>query len=160
MEDFIKKATDLLTQAGGKIIVALLAFIVGKIIIGKVLKLLEKGKGLGKTDPTVRSFTLNFAKVLLYVILIVTIVGILGIPMSSIVAVLASAGVAVGLALQGALGNLVGGSSNSSNNSSPLGSLLGGLTGSSNSNSNNNSSLIGSLLGNLVGKKEGGGEEE
>ena len=109
MEDFIKKATDLLTQAGGKIIVALLAFIVGKIIIGKVLKLLEKGKGLGKTDPTVRSFTLNFAKVLLYVILIVTIVGILGIPMSSVVAVLASAGVAVGLALQGALGNLAGG---------------------------------------------------
>ena len=48
-------------------------------------------------------------KILLYVILIISVIEILGIPMSSVVAVLASCGLALGLALQGALGNLAGG---------------------------------------------------
>ena len=109
MSEFLKKAIDLLTQAGGKILLAVVVFIVGKLIIGKILQIISKSRGLKKTDPTVRSFSSNFVKVLLYIILFASIVGILGIPMSTIAAVIASAGVAVGLALQGALGNLAGG---------------------------------------------------
>ncbi|MGN0986682.1 MAG: mechanosensitive ion channel family protein, partial [Otoolea sp.] len=45
----------------------------------------------------------------LYVLLVISIISILGVPMASVIAVLASAGVAVGLALQGALSNLAGG---------------------------------------------------
>ena len=64
---------------------------------------------ISKVDPTAASFFKNAVKIGLYVILVVSIIGILGVPMASVVAVIASCGVAVGLALQGALGNLAGG---------------------------------------------------
>ena len=109
MQEFFNKAVDLCTQAGGKVILALVVFIVGRIIIGKIMKLISKGKMISKVDPTAASFFKNAVKIGLYVILVVSIIGILGVPMASVVAVIASCGVAVGLALQGALGNLAGG---------------------------------------------------
>ncbi|MBQ7702779.1 MAG: mechanosensitive ion channel family protein, partial [Firmicutes bacterium] len=48
-------------------------------------------------------------QIILYAILIISIIEILGVPMSSVIAVLASCGLAVGLALQGALSNVAGG---------------------------------------------------
>ena len=109
MQEFFNKAVDLCTQAGGKVILAIVVFIVGRIIIGKIMKLISKGKMISKVDPTAASFFKNAVKIGLYVILVVSIIGILGVPMASVVAVIASCGVAVGLALQGALGNLAGG---------------------------------------------------
>ena len=109
MQEFFNKAVDLCTQAGGKVILALVVFIVGRIIIGKIMKLISKGKMISKVDPTAASFFKNAVKIGLYVILVVSIIGILGVPMASVVAVIASCGVAVGLALQGALSNLAGG---------------------------------------------------
>ncbi len=109
MEGFLNKAIELLTTAGGKILFALLAYIIGKAVVKKIVSIFEKGKALDKLDPTTKSFLLNFIKVLLYVVLVVSIIGILGIPMASIVTVLATAGIAVGAALQGSLGNLAGG---------------------------------------------------
>lgn len=109
MQEFTAKAIDILTQAGSKIVLALIVFIIGRIIIGRVLSIVSKSKAVQKLDPSVRSFVNSFAKILLYVILIVSIISILGVPMASVIAVLASAGVAVGLALQGALSNLAGG---------------------------------------------------
>ena len=109
MQSFISSAAQICTETGGKIILALLVFIVGRIIIHKILKLVQKLKGIDKLDPTVRSFALNFVHILLYVILIISIISILGVPMASVITVLASAGIAVGMALQGALSNLAGG---------------------------------------------------
>ncbi|MDD5944424.1 MAG: mechanosensitive ion channel [Clostridia bacterium] len=98
-----------LASAGGKILFALIVFIIGKLLIKMVLNMLSKNKFFNKADGAVKTFTLSFVKIGLYVILVISIIGILGVPMASIVAVLASAGVAVGLALQGALSNLAGG---------------------------------------------------
>ena len=109
MEQFIKNGIDFISTYGGKIVLAILVFIIGYFVI----KLLNKaaGKAIDKTslDQTVRQLTKKAVKVLLYVILIISVIEILGIPMSSVVAVLASCGLALGLALQGALGNLAGG---------------------------------------------------
>ena len=44
MQEFFNKAVDLCTQAGGKVILAIVVFIVGRIIIGKIMKLISKGK--------------------------------------------------------------------------------------------------------------------
>ena len=60
-------------------------------------------------DEVLKNILKKLAKFLLYVILIIAVVDILGVSMSSVVAVLASCGLAVGLALQGALSNLAGG---------------------------------------------------
>ncbi len=109
MQEFTTKAVEILTTAGSKIVLAVIVFIIGRIIIGRLLSMISKSKAMAKMDPSVKSFANNFIKILLYVILIISIISILGVPMASVIAVLASAGVAVGLALQGALSNLAGG---------------------------------------------------
>ena len=109
MENFLKVLTEVCTTYGLKVLGAVLVWIIGKIIIGKLMKGVEKLPYIVKQDPTVALFICNFVKVLLYVILVIAMVSILGIPMASVIAVLASAGVAVGMALQGSLSNLAGG---------------------------------------------------
>ena len=99
----------LLVPLVGKLAFALVVWLVGKWAVGKIVGLLEKSKGFARLEGTVRTFALSFVKIGLYVLLGISIIGILGVETSSIVAVLASAGVTVGLALQGALSNLAGG---------------------------------------------------
>jgi small conductance mechanosensitive channel len=60
-------------------------------------------------DATLHSFLSNLVSVVLYFFLIMAIVGILGINTSSLVALLASAGLAVGMSLGGTLQNFAGG---------------------------------------------------
>ncbi len=104
-----EKLIDLATAVGGKIILALLIFIIGRIVIGKILRMLDKIKATEKLDPAVRSFLRNFFKIALYVVLVISIISVLGVPMASVITVLATCGLAVGMALQGALSNLAGG---------------------------------------------------
>ena len=109
MEEFGRQVLSIITTAGSKILLAVLVYLVGRWIITKIVEACEKIKGFQSLDPTVHTFAVNFIKVALHVVLIVSIIGILGVPMASVIAVLASAGMAVGLALQGALSNLAGG---------------------------------------------------
>ena len=100
---------DLISGAIGSIILALLAFIIGRIIINKIVGIVSRLKALEKMDSTARTFILSFIRIGLLVLLAISVIGILGVPMASIIAVLASASVTVGLAMQGALSNLAGG---------------------------------------------------
>jgi len=109
MEELSKQLVTLCTTVGKNIVLALLVFIIGKMIINKLLESAKKMPWLDKMDQSVRTFMLNMIKVVLYVVLVISIINILGVPMASVVAVLASAGLAVGMALQGALSNLAGG---------------------------------------------------
>ena len=103
------KLVDICSAVGVKIILALLIFIIGRIVIGKILKVFDKIKAFEKIDAAVRSFLMNFIKIALYVILVISIISVLGVPMASVITVLATCGLALGMALQGALGNLAGG---------------------------------------------------
>ncbi|MBQ1741686.1 MAG: mechanosensitive ion channel, partial [Oscillospiraceae bacterium] len=109
MEQLTKNAIDFVSTYGGKIILAILVFIIGRLVMNALNK--AAGKAIDKTslDSTVKQVTKNAVKVLLYVILVISVIEILGVSMSSVIAVLASCGLAVGLALQGALSNLAGG---------------------------------------------------
>ena len=100
---------DVLISALSKIILALAVWIIGKAVVGKILKALENVKAIQTREETLKRYLLNGAKWVLYAILIISIIGILGIPMASVVAVLASAGLAVGMAMQGSLANVAGG---------------------------------------------------
>ena len=97
------------TSIVGKVLLALVVWFVGKFAIKKILGLLDKIKGLDKIEPNTRTFINSAVKWLLYVILIVSIVSILGVPMASVITVLGTAGAAVALSLQGSLANLAGG---------------------------------------------------
>ena len=101
----LSKATDL----AGKLVAAVLVMIIGRILVRWIIKLIKKSKFAQKTDATVMRVLTNFISAGLYVVLIVSVIGILGVPMASVIAIIASAGVAIGLALQGALSNLAGG---------------------------------------------------
>lgn len=92
-----------------KIIFALIVYFVGRAIIKRFVKALGKGKLFAKAEGTVKTFTISIVKITLNVVLIISIITILGVPMASVITVLASAGVAIGMALQGALSNLAGG---------------------------------------------------
>ena len=103
------KIRDMLAGAGGSIALAIVISIAGLILIKYLMKLLDRVKSFDKLDPTVTRFVKSFVKWLLYIMLIIGVINILGVPMAQVIAVLASAGVAIGLALQGALSNLAGG---------------------------------------------------
>lgn len=109
MENLINSLISLATTVAGKIVGAILVFIVGKFIIKAVMKTIKKSKFTEKADATVSHFLQNFINIALNILMVVIIIGILGVPMASVVTVIASAGVAVGLALQGSLSNLAGG---------------------------------------------------
>ena len=109
MEEFLKTATELLTTYGGKIVLAIVVLIIGSLLIKMLNKMAGRALEKTKLDPTIQSIVKSAVKILLYVILIVAVIDILGISMSSVIAVIASCGLAVGLALQGALSNLAGG---------------------------------------------------
>ena len=109
MDVLMGKLIDFCTSAGVKILLALLIYIVGKIIINKLLKLIDKIQAKSQMEPTARSYIRNIIKAVLYVILVVAMIGELGGPMAPVITVIASAGVAVGMALQGSLSNLAGG---------------------------------------------------
>lgn len=94
---------------GLKIVLAFVIYIVGSKLIKFLRKLLQRFLDRGNVDEGVKQFLDSFAKVILYFFLIVLICGWFGISTASIVALLGSAGLAVGLALQGSLSNFAGG---------------------------------------------------
>ncbi len=98
-----------LLNLGKTLLFALLVFLIGRKVIGLLLKLLERWMKKGNVEASVHEFVLSLSRVLLYVFLIFIVAGILGVGTSSIVAILGSAGLAIGLALQGSLSNFAGG---------------------------------------------------
>ncbi len=96
-------------MAAGKIILALLFLYVGFKIIKLVIKKIKKGKGFASLDPGMQTFLGSGISIILKILLIILVIGYLGIPTASLIAVLGSAGVAIGLALQGSLSNVSGG---------------------------------------------------
>ncbi|MBE6549672.1 MAG: mechanosensitive ion channel [Ruminococcaceae bacterium] len=92
----------------GRLIISAIIFVIGMIFIKLVKKILT-GKRFEKVDRTAMSFISNFIKIALYIVLIVIIVSIMGVPMASVITVFATAGAAIALAVQGSLSNLMGG---------------------------------------------------
>lgn len=104
-----EKYIDMLVNYGERLIFALLILIIGRIIIKLVMRGLKKHSEKKKFDPTARSFIMSVVSALLNILLILTIASTLGIKMTSFIAIIGAAGLAVGLALQGSLSNFAGG---------------------------------------------------
>ncbi len=94
---------------GLKLLAAVVVLILGRWVIKLVKKWMANGLMSRHGDATLHSFLSNLVSVVLYFFLIMAIVGILGINTSSLVALLASAGLAVGMSLGGTLQNFAGG---------------------------------------------------
>jgi len=105
----LNKATEMAVTYGPKLIAAILVWIVGGWVIKGLVKGIAKLMDKGNTDPTLKPFIKGIAEMLLKVMLIITALGMLGIEMTSFIAILGAAGLAVGMALSGTLQNFAGG---------------------------------------------------
>ena len=94
---------------GIKLLIAIVVLIIGRWLIKLAKKWMANGLMSRKGDPTLHKFLSNLLSVILNFVLIILIISILGVNTSSLVALLASAGLAVGMALSGTLQNFAGG---------------------------------------------------
>ncbi|MBR5535313.1 MAG: mechanosensitive ion channel [Clostridia bacterium] len=108
-EQFLTTLAELGVTLGGKIIAALLILGIGLKLSGFLVKLIVKSRPFEKIDITAQTFLKSIIAISLKAIVFVTAIGVLGVPLTSVITVVASCGVAVGLALQGGLSNLAGG---------------------------------------------------
>jgi small conductance mechanosensitive channel len=84
-------------------------FLIGRLVISLVNKLVRRMLDKRVIELSVKTFLSSAINVLLIILLIVSIIGALGVETTSFAALLASAGIAVGMALSGNLSNFAGG---------------------------------------------------
>ncbi|MBQ4356015.1 MAG: mechanosensitive ion channel family protein [Bacteroidales bacterium] len=101
--------TDVLFQNIPKILVALLVLWIGWKLVKWVKTLLQKVFARRNLDQSLQSFLCSIIDAVLKTLLIITVAGMIGIQMTSFIAILGAAGLAVGMALQGTLQNFAGG---------------------------------------------------
>lgn len=91
------------------LLLAIIVFVVGFFLNKIILNIFAKGAEHSKLDQTVNKFLSSVIKIVVTAIVIIVVLSILGIPMTSIITVLGTMGVAVGLALKDSLSNVAGG---------------------------------------------------
>ena len=91
------------------VVMAILTLIIGLSLIKVFNRLLTKQVEKSKMDESLKPFILSVFSVVMKILLIIVVIGILGIPTASFVAVIGAGSLAIGLAFQGALSNLAGG---------------------------------------------------
>lgn len=91
------------------VIYAVVIFLIGVVCVKVVLKLMLKFMKKANVDRTIYGFMRSLVSILLYTLVGVITLTVLKVPMTSIVAVIGAAGLAIGLALQNSLANLAGG---------------------------------------------------
>lgn len=109
MEKTLQIILNKCITVGFKLLIMLLILIIGYALIKFLLRVLGKSKGFSKLEKSVQTFILSFVNIACKVILFITILSYIGIPMTSMLALLGSCGIALGLALQGGLSNIAGG---------------------------------------------------
>lgn len=100
---------DIIVTYGPKLIGAIITLIIGWWIIKIIHKTLRKTFEKRAMEPSLRGFLNSMIGILLKVLLLVSVAGMMGVEMTSFIAILGAAGLAVGLALSGTLQNFAGG---------------------------------------------------
>ncbi|TVQ89510.1 MAG: mechanosensitive ion channel family protein [Bacteroidetes bacterium] len=109
MENLQENFVEFLVDYGPKVLGAIVVLIIGLWIIGRISKLLKKSFDRREMDASLRSFLVSMIGVLLKVLLVISVMSMVGIAVTSFIAILGAAGLAVGLALSGTLQNFAGG---------------------------------------------------
>ena len=94
---------------GLKVLAALAIYIIGAWIIKRITKLVAKGLERKKSDAALASFVRSLVSITLWVLLIIITIGALGVNTTSLAALLAAGGMAIGMALSGTVQNFAGG---------------------------------------------------
>ena len=109
IEKFIQELPQKAWDLGTRVLLAAVVFFVGVQLIKLIRSIVKKSLQHANADIGVSQFLDSFIKGALYLVLVMFVATGFGVDATSIIALIGSAGVAVGLALQGSLSNLAGG---------------------------------------------------
>lgn len=97
------------TTYGLRLVMGIIVLLIGLMIIKRVVRFSDKRMEARNVDSSLRPFLRSLIGALLKVMLFISVLSMIGIAMTSFIAVLGAAGLAIGLALQGSLANFAGG---------------------------------------------------
>jgi len=109
MNNLLDEFNNIIYTYGPKLLGAIVVLIIGNYIIKLILNSFSKMLDKKKTDSSLKPFLLSLVRILLKTMLVISVLGMLGVQMTSFIAVLGAAGLAVGMALSGTLQNFAGG---------------------------------------------------
>ena len=107
--ELLQGTASAVAKFGLKLLLALAIYVVGAWLIRKTKKIIARAFAKKQSDSTLSSFIQSMVTALLWVVLILAMVGTLGINITSIAALLAAGGMAVGMAMSGTVQNFAGG---------------------------------------------------
>ncbi len=107
--DLFESSKEYIVTYGGQLVLAILTLIIGFWVIGKFTKALKKAFQLKHIDETLQPFLIGMLNYTLKTLLVISVMTMVGIQMTSFIAILGAAGLAVGMALSGTLQNFAGG---------------------------------------------------
>jgi len=108
-EEILRKLTEIAVEYGPKLLGALAVLIIGGWIIKLLMRGLKKMMQRTKMDDSLKPFLLSLTKAVFRALLFISVLGMVGIEMTSFIAILGAAGLAIGMALSGTLQNFAGG---------------------------------------------------
>ncbi len=109
IQAYIDQAVALVMAYGPKLLLAILTLFFGLYIIKAVTKTAKRVMKKREMDESLRPFFSSLINVTLKTLLIISVMGMIGIEMTSFIAILGAAGLAIGMALSGTLQNFAGG---------------------------------------------------
>lgn len=92
-----------------KVVAALLIYFIGRWIVRRIVRLLDKAMERRNVDTSLRSFLRNLIQVVFTLLILLVVVETLGVNVTSIIAIFSAATLAIGMAMSGTAQNLAGG---------------------------------------------------
>ena len=109
LQEILQWLINMAVEYGLKLLGAIVVLIIGLWVIKKIIKVIRKNFEKREMDESLKPFLLSMISVLLKIMLMISVLTMVGIEMTSFIAILGAAGLAVGLALSGTLQNFAGG---------------------------------------------------
>lgn len=109
VKEFWNQLPEKALNLGLRVVLGIVFFLIGVHLIKFVRRIVKKSMQRANAEIGVIQFVDSFLKATFYVLLVMLLASFFGLDAASVVAVLGSAGVAIGLAVQGSLSNLAGG---------------------------------------------------
>jgi len=109
MNNLLDQFNNIVYTYGPKLLGAIAVLIIGNFVIKLMMNSFSKMMDKSKTDSSLKPFLRSLVSILLKTMLVISALGMLGVEMTSFIAILGAAGLAVGLALSGTLQNFAGG---------------------------------------------------
>lgn len=102
-------ALGYLKEYGPQLVLAIIVLIAGFWLIRIIVRLTEKAMDRANVDKSLHKFVSSLIGIMLKIMLVISVASMIGIEMTSFIAVIGAAGLAIALALQNSMSNFAGG---------------------------------------------------